>query len=201
MRMRAWKCALMEHCQTTYYMRDPTQGSSLFTSDVWNTAQKACHMSLPESCLSVDLCYTLYAINLHSPSSLFTSSLFTPACDSALFHSLFLSLPHTKHFLSLCFSIFRLAHDPPAALSQTFELYRKCQRERVHAPARWDQLSLWAAGRHRKPAKGNSTASKQRCRSHQALSSCSGNQELDTIIWTCGFTKGCQCFPCVQFFF
>lgn len=71
-------------------------------------------------------------------------------------------------------------------------------REWMHAAARWDHLSLWAAGRHSKPAKGNNTAEKQRWRSHQAMSSCSGNQEFDTIIWTRGFPKGCQHFLCAQ---
>lgn len=119
-----------------------------------------------------------------------------PACILSFSHT-------TKHFLSLCFSIFHLAHDPPAlSLSRSVSLRRSSSTgsgtEWVHAAARWDQLSLWAAERHRKPAKGNNRAEKQWWRSHQAVSSCRGNQEFDPIIRTRSFTKGCQYFLCAQ---
>lgn len=97
------------------------------------------------------------------------------------------SIPHFLFFpdcFSISSSLFWAVPPSPHIPSQSFQPYRKWQAERERElpllPGEISSLSLWAAERHRKTAKGNSAADKQQCRSHQTMSSYRSNHESDT---------------------
>lgn len=144
--IRAWKCALMEHCQTTYMFLRPRPHAVLLSPYIW------CLEHSPKGLSRADI-FTLERIMpfwgfiLHwvdkSPWPLIylVFSLFNPAWCSSRIHSFVLSLPHTKRFLSLCFSIFHLAHDPLCSLSDNPALQEVAESECMLLPGEISFLS------------------------------------------------------------